>query len=122
MNFKNTNISVAVAIEGGLITPIVKNVESKGLLEISQPVALELLAHRRLVHGPCHFHSIPSSRRRVLVEHSDCPVRCLSALNWSLGCRFRGTAREKSPDNDERASFVQHGVVVAAAVVKDAAE
>ena len=34
--FKNTDISVAVAIEGGLITPIVKNVESKGLQEISQ--------------------------------------------------------------------------------------
>ena len=34
--FKNTDISVAVAIQGGLITPIVKNVESKGLQEISQ--------------------------------------------------------------------------------------
>jgi pyruvate dehydrogenase E2 component (dihydrolipoamide acetyltransferase) len=34
--FKNTDISVAVAIEGGLITPIIKNVESKGLQEISQ--------------------------------------------------------------------------------------
>jgi len=34
--FKNTDISVAVAIDGGLITPIVKNVESKGLQEISQ--------------------------------------------------------------------------------------
>ena len=34
--FKNTDISVAVAIEGGLITPIVKNVELKGLQEISQ--------------------------------------------------------------------------------------
>ncbi len=33
--FNNTNISVAVAIDGGLITPIVKNVQSKGLLEIS---------------------------------------------------------------------------------------
>ena len=33
--FRNTDISVAVAIEGGLITPIVKNVQSKGLLEIS---------------------------------------------------------------------------------------
>ena len=33
--FTNTDISVAVAIEGGLITPIVKNVQSKGLLEIS---------------------------------------------------------------------------------------
>ncbi len=33
--YKNTNISVAVAIDGGLITPIVKNVQSKGLLEIS---------------------------------------------------------------------------------------
>ncbi len=33
--FSNTDISVAVAIEGGLITPIVKNVQSKSLLEIS---------------------------------------------------------------------------------------
>ena len=33
--FNNTDISVAVAIDGGLITPIVKNVQSKGLLEIS---------------------------------------------------------------------------------------
>ena len=33
--YHNTDISVAVAIEGGLITPIVKNVQSKGLLEIS---------------------------------------------------------------------------------------
>ena len=33
--FNNTDISVAVAVEGGLITPIVKNVQSKGLLEIS---------------------------------------------------------------------------------------
>ncbi len=33
--FNNTDISVAVAIEGGLITPIVKNVQLKGLLEIS---------------------------------------------------------------------------------------
>jgi pyruvate dehydrogenase E2 component (dihydrolipoamide acetyltransferase) len=34
--FKNTDISVAVAIDGGLITPIIKNVQSKGLLEISE--------------------------------------------------------------------------------------
>ncbi len=33
--FSSTDISVAVAIEGGLITPIVKNVQLKGLLEIS---------------------------------------------------------------------------------------
>ena len=33
--FKNTDISVAVAINGGLITPIVKDVQSKGLIEIS---------------------------------------------------------------------------------------
>ena len=33
--FNNTDISVAVAIQGGLITPVVKNVQSKGLLEIS---------------------------------------------------------------------------------------
>ena len=34
--FKTTDISVAVAIEGGLITPIIKDVQSKGLLEISK--------------------------------------------------------------------------------------
>ena len=34
--FHTTDISVAVAIEGGLITPIIKDVQSKGLLEISE--------------------------------------------------------------------------------------
>ncbi|MDC1375918.1 pyruvate dehydrogenase complex dihydrolipoamide acetyltransferase [bacterium] len=34
--FKNADISVAVAIDGGLITPIIKNVQLKGLLEISE--------------------------------------------------------------------------------------
>ena len=38
--FKNTDISVAVAIEGGLITPIVKNVETKGLLQISNDMKI----------------------------------------------------------------------------------
>ena len=33
--YKNTDISVAVAIDGGLITPIVRNVQSKGLYDIS---------------------------------------------------------------------------------------
>ena len=33
--FKNTDISVAVAIDGGLITPIVRDVQSKGLMSIS---------------------------------------------------------------------------------------
>ena len=42
--FKNTDISVAVAIDGGLITPIIKNVESKGLLEISNE--MKTLAHK----------------------------------------------------------------------------
>ena len=42
--FKNTNISVAVAIDGGLITPIIKNVQSKGLLEISED--MKILANK----------------------------------------------------------------------------
>jgi len=33
--FKNTDISVAVALNGGLITPIVRDVQSKGLMSIS---------------------------------------------------------------------------------------
>ena len=36
--YKNFDISVAVAIDDGLITPIVKNVESKGLEEISNEI------------------------------------------------------------------------------------
>ena len=36
--FKTSDISVAVAIEGGLITPIVKSAEDKGILEISKEV------------------------------------------------------------------------------------
>ncbi|MDC0456700.1 pyruvate dehydrogenase complex dihydrolipoamide acetyltransferase [Alphaproteobacteria bacterium] len=42
--FKNTDISVAVAIDGGLITPIIKNVQSKGLLEISED--MKILANK----------------------------------------------------------------------------
>ena len=34
--FHTTDISVAVAIEGGLITPIIKDVQLKGLLQISE--------------------------------------------------------------------------------------
>ena len=42
--YNNTDISVAVAIEGGLITPIVKNVQSKGLSEISMD--MKILANK----------------------------------------------------------------------------
>ena len=42
--FNNTDISVAVAIDGGLITPIIKDVQSKGLLEISEN--MKLLANK----------------------------------------------------------------------------
>ena len=42
--FKNTDISVAVAIDGGLITPIIKDVQSKGLLEISED--MKILANK----------------------------------------------------------------------------
>jgi pyruvate dehydrogenase E2 component (dihydrolipoamide acetyltransferase) len=42
--FNNTDISVAVAIDGGLITPIIKDVQSKGLLEISDD--MKILANK----------------------------------------------------------------------------
>ena len=42
--FNNTDISVAVAIDGGLITPIIKDVQSKGLLEISED--MKILANK----------------------------------------------------------------------------
>ena len=34
-HFKDIDVSVAVAVEGGLLTPIVKNADQKGLAEIS---------------------------------------------------------------------------------------
>ena len=36
--FKSSDISVAVAIDGGLITPIVRNVEEKGIHKISSEI------------------------------------------------------------------------------------
>jgi pyruvate dehydrogenase E2 component (dihydrolipoamide acetyltransferase) len=36
--FNSVDVSVAVATEGGLITPIVKNADKKGLAEISSNV------------------------------------------------------------------------------------
>jgi len=38
--FNNVDISVAVAIEGGLITPIVKNADQKSIIEISSEMKL----------------------------------------------------------------------------------
>jgi pyruvate dehydrogenase E2 component (dihydrolipoamide acetyltransferase) len=36
--YNNVDVSVAVSIDGGLITPIVKNADQKGLLEISKEI------------------------------------------------------------------------------------
>lgn len=44
--FTNVDISVAVALEGGLITPIVKNADQKGLAQISNE-AKDLIARAR---------------------------------------------------------------------------
>ncbi|TAE79648.1 MAG: pyruvate dehydrogenase complex dihydrolipoamide acetyltransferase [Alphaproteobacteria bacterium] len=44
--FNNVDISVAVALEGGLITPIVKNADQKGLAQISNE-AKDLIARAR---------------------------------------------------------------------------
>ena len=38
--FNNVDISVAVAIEGGLITPIIKNADQKSIIEISSEMKL----------------------------------------------------------------------------------
>lgn len=38
INYNNIDISIAVAIEGGLITPIVKNTDQKSLFEISSEI------------------------------------------------------------------------------------
>ena len=46
LEFERADISVAVAIKGGLITPVVRNANGKGLLEISKEVK-ELAAKAR---------------------------------------------------------------------------
>ena len=37
---KDIDVSVAVAIDEGLITPIIKNADTKGLLEISKEIKI----------------------------------------------------------------------------------
>jgi pyruvate dehydrogenase E2 component (dihydrolipoamide acetyltransferase) len=44
LRYTNVDVSVAVAIDGGLITPIVKNADQKGIIAISQE--MKQLAHR----------------------------------------------------------------------------
>jgi pyruvate dehydrogenase E2 component (dihydrolipoamide acetyltransferase) len=46
LQYNNVDISVAVAIDGGLITPIVKNADQKGLAQISNE-AKDLIARAR---------------------------------------------------------------------------
>jgi pyruvate dehydrogenase E2 component (dihydrolipoamide acetyltransferase) len=38
VQFKSINVSVAIAVEDGLVTPVIKNADKKSLLEISQAV------------------------------------------------------------------------------------
>ena len=42
---KTSDVSVAVATDRGLITPIVKNADTKGLLAISKDIKVKLIFH-----------------------------------------------------------------------------
>jgi pyruvate dehydrogenase E2 component (dihydrolipoamide acetyltransferase) len=49
IQYKSINLSVAVAVEEGLVTPVVRNAEKKSLREISE--AVKDLAGRRVARS-----------------------------------------------------------------------
>ncbi len=114
--FKSADISIAVAIEGGLITPIVRSVEKKGLLEISNEIKslIEMAKNNKLsseqylggtfsisnlgMFGIKNFTSIinpPQSAILAIGSGNDVPVvvdnkidiRCV--MNVTMSCDHR---------------------------------
>jgi pyruvate dehydrogenase E2 component (dihydrolipoamide acetyltransferase) len=117
LRFKNSDIGIAVAIEGGLITPVVRNAEQKSLTAISAEMR-DLAARaraRRLkpndyqggssaisnlgMYGVREFSAIINpphatilavgATRRAAVETEDGGVKFISQLTVTLSCDHR---------------------------------
>ena len=100
VRYEDVDISVAVATEGGLITPIVKGADGKSVAEIG--AAVRDLAGARLVSMACVLHSW-SRRSAEWVPHGACAramqrgmtrpasLNCLVSLGFRAGpCARRG--------------------------------
>ena len=53
-SYNSTDIGIAVAIDNGLITPIIRNVENKGLLKISTEIS-DLISRAREKSIPSEY-------------------------------------------------------------------
>jgi pyruvate dehydrogenase E2 component (dihydrolipoamide acetyltransferase) len=117
LRFRHTDIGIAVALEGGLITPIIRNAEEKSLTAISAEMRdlAERARHKRLkpgeyqggssaisnlgMYGVREFSAIINppnatilavgATRRAPVEAEDGSVRFISQLTVTLSCDHR---------------------------------
>ena len=117
LRFRHSDIGVAVALEGGLITPVVRNAEAKSLTTISAEMRdlAERARHKRLepneyqggasaisnlgMYGVREFSAIinpPHSTilavgaaRRAPVEAEDGSVRFISQITVTVSCDHR---------------------------------
>jgi pyruvate dehydrogenase E2 component (dihydrolipoamide acetyltransferase) len=117
LRFRRSDIGVAVAIEGGLVTPVIRGVESKSLLDISAEVK-DLSARARLrklkpaeiaggvtaisnlgMHGVREFAAIINPPHATIlavgavarrpVEAADGGIRFFSQMTVTLSCDHR---------------------------------
>jgi pyruvate dehydrogenase E2 component (dihydrolipoamide acetyltransferase) len=117
LRFRRSDVGVAVAIEGGLVTPVIRGAESKSLLDISAEMK-DLAARARLrklkpaeiqggataisnlgVHGVREFAAIINPPHATIlavgaaarrpVETSDGAVRFVSQMTVTLSCDHR---------------------------------
>jgi pyruvate dehydrogenase E2 component (dihydrolipoamide acetyltransferase) len=117
LRFRNSDIGVAVAIEGGLITPVIRNAETKSLTAISAEM-LDLAARARVkklkpndyqggssaisnlgMYGVREFSAIINpphatilavgAGRRAAVESEDGGVKFVSQMSVTLSCDHR---------------------------------
>jgi len=117
LRFRQSDIGVAVALEGGLVTPIVRNADSKSLVEISAEMR-ELIARARArklrpeeyqggastisnlgMYGVREFSAIINpphatvlavgSARRAPVETNDGGVKFVDQMTVTLSCDHR---------------------------------
>jgi pyruvate dehydrogenase E2 component (dihydrolipoamide acetyltransferase) len=117
LRFQHSDIGVAVALEGGLITPVVRNAEAKSLTAISAEMRdlAERARHRKLrpneyqggssaisnlgMYGVREFSAIINpphatilaigATRRAPVEAEDGSVKFISQLTVTLSCDHR---------------------------------
>ena len=117
LRFRNSDIGIAVALEGGLITPVIRNAETKSLTTISSEMRdlAERARHKKLkpneylggasaisnlgMYGVREFSAIINpphatilavgATRRAPVEAEDGSVKFISQMTVTLSCDHR---------------------------------